>query len=104
MAETRIFAGHTSRNEWKAEETKLIAQAFTKTIIYELKRLFKRGRLRVVCRRNNNLGNVGRHNTSCTFPIRQSIDFYIRKCCRKKSLKREYLVSAFLCCKHSTIS
>ena len=37
MAETRTNAGHTSRNEWKAEETKLIAQAFPKTINYELK-------------------------------------------------------------------
>jgi hypothetical protein len=41
MAETRINAGHTSRNEWKAEETKLITQSFPKTIIYELKMLFK---------------------------------------------------------------
>lgn len=37
MAETRINAGHTSINKWKAEETKLIAQAFPKTINYELK-------------------------------------------------------------------
>jgi len=37
MAETRINAGHTNRDEEKAEEAKLTAQAFTKTIIYELK-------------------------------------------------------------------
>jgi hypothetical protein len=37
MAETRINVGHTSRNEEKTKETKLTAQAFTKTIIYELK-------------------------------------------------------------------
>jgi hypothetical protein len=84
MAETRISAGRTSGNEWIAEETKLIAQAFTKTIIYKLKRLSIRGRSSAVCRENNKLGNVGRHNTSCTFPIRNSIDFYIRKRCRKK--------------------
>jgi len=83
MAETRISAGSTSGNEWKAEETKLIAQAFTKTIIYELRRLSIRGRSSVVCWENNMFGNVGRHNTACTFPIRKSIDIYIRKSCRK---------------------
>ena len=64
MTEKRINASYTSRNEWKAEETKLIAQTFTKMIIYELKKFVQMRKTHCLCRGNNKLRNVGRHNTS----------------------------------------